>query len=107
MCPLQQIGIWHFEAAIRTIIIITVGSGEQATEANTVASTQLDIADIDSMWVSFSGALLIFHEITVMSGIFPTIILTPGHTGVYRFSTDVQNGPRRGDGHPAYAVTPL
>jgi len=40
---------WHFEAAIRTIIIITVGSGEQATEANTVASTQLDIADIDSM----------------------------------------------------------
>jgi len=49
MCPLQQIGIWHFEAAIRTVIIITVGSGEQATEANTVASTQLDIADIDSM----------------------------------------------------------
>ena len=25
MCPLQRIGIWHFEAAIRTIIIITTG----------------------------------------------------------------------------------
>jgi len=49
MCPLQRIGIWRFEAAIRTIIIITVDSGEQATEANTVASTQSDTADIDSM----------------------------------------------------------